>query len=185
MTKLLDSMMALQDAIGKERAKKIVDVDEEVFKAKLLPLAVARYSNTEYDVELTHWQNITGAAPTFGVNVMRNGEYLYTTPPLILSPRIEFNGESLLSRMNESSRNDQLGLAKMETMDSDVMKPEVEVIGLQSALMTWISIFQLYGIKLVVNDDSKDDSTDEPVAVQEPTPTQEMEFEDDEDGEIL
>ena len=148
---------AINDELGglisDERKKKVVDIQEEVFRRKLLPVAVSRYSNIDREIDLTHWQAITGESPTYGVRVMRGSEFLFETPPLILSPEVTFEGGALLRRLKEAERLEKAGLPKGDLMDADKLKPSLRVKGLQQALITWVYIFRYFGIVLDPVDD--------------------------------
>lgn len=176
--------LELESHINDMRDRNIVKVPESVFKHKLLPLAVARYSNIDTELPLTHWQAVTGESPTNGVAVTRNGVVLFETPPLILTPTISFDTDSILTRVKEAERNTANGVPNDDIIDES-MGANIRVNKIGAALTTWIHIFRLYGIKLDIIEDADDTS-----AESDSTPVEDVEVKhddrwDDEDGEYL
>lgn len=161
---------AIEVAKREQYRKNVVAVSEEVFRRRLLPLAVSRYTSIDFeeDIELTHWQQTTGNAPYYGVKVMRGGEVYLETPPLILSPEITFEGESILERVNAVQKAERTGNTAGDVMDSKLMQPIFKTRGLSDAVHAWLLIFRLYGIHVVPKDDETDSSENAPeVAEQE------------------
>lgn len=179
----------LGDLIQQQRKKLIVDVDEHTFRHRLLPLAAARYSNVDKEIDLTHWQAITGRSPTHGVRVIRDGIPLFTTPPLILSPEMSFQGKDLNTAIREAEKRERAGFPKGELMDKDVLQPHLQVKGLASSLTTWVLILRFYGIHLQVVDENGvvvNQPTPVPALPDETKPTDKAElYEEEDDGEVL
>ena len=180
----------LSELLSAKQRDAIITVSEETFRHKLLPLAVARYSNVDYDIELTHWQQVTGQLPTNGVRVMRGSKELFITPPLILTPELTF-GTSLLTRLKEAEKRESSGLPKGELMDKESLKPNLSVRHLSDALSKWVLIFRLYGIVLDIVDGEGNVTASLNAAVspkesEEPEQIRKIEYEeDDDDGDIL
>lgn len=174
----LDQNDELARLIREVHDDRLATVDEEVFKRKLLPLAVARYSNVDYEIDLGHWQLVTNKAPTLPVKVTRNGKHLFTAPPLILSPSLEFKGSSLIEELKAAEKARQSGLVDREVMDSERLQPLLTVNNLNDAITCWMYIFAFYGIKLVPIDDKADDSTDTVKAI---TTSSSVEWDEEED----
>lgn len=185
-TRMQDINDELTALISTEKKSKIVDIDEDVFKHRLLPLAVARYSNVDYEIELTHWQAVTGESPYHGVRVIRNGMPLYTTPPLILTPKVSFDGASLLDNLKDAEKREKSGLPAGDIMDEEKLKPSLSITSLSQALNTWVYIFRLYGIKLIPLSPDGTPTEEPKVAKVLPDTTSPSDsWEDDDDGDIL
>lgn len=151
----------LQDAIGKLSKENIVEVDIEVFRRKLLPLAVSRYSNIDVELDLRHWEATTGKPPYHGVRVMKNGKELFETPPLILTPRITLKGESIASSLQAARIEERNGMPKKDVLDSDVSTPVVEIPRSADAISTWVYIFKYFGVVLtIIGDDEMNEPND-------------------------
>ncbi len=190
-------MQKINDEIGplieEQLRGRIVEVSEETFRRKLLPIAVARYTNVEHDIELTNWQAITGEEPTFGVRVMRGKECIFTTPPLILKPEIKFEGSTLLERLKTAEAREKQGLPKGDIMDGEALKPNLTIKDLGAALNTWVLIFRYYGIRLIPKDaeDGEDvaelkvDTDPKVEVVSTPEPVGRWDDDEDDDGDVL
>lgn len=142
---------AIEEAKKKKYRDNVKTVSESQFKHRLLPLAVMRYTTVDFEgeVDLTHWQTVTGVSPIYGVKVIKNGEVYFETPPLVLSPEITFEGESILERVNMVQKAERTGNTAGDVMDQSLMKPIFKTRGLSDAVHAWLLIFRLYGIHVV------------------------------------
>ena len=172
--------------INKIEQNQIVDVTESVFVSRLLPLALSRYVNIGEELHLGHWKAITGKKPTYGVRVRRPDGTSFVTPPLVLSPEVTFQGDSLLARLNEADAASSAGKPPVEVMDADALRPSFKTRGIGPALNAWLLIFKLYKIKLVpLTDEEKETGI---INVDTPTPdveTNDQVIYDDEEGEVI
>jgi hypothetical protein len=146
----LIEMNEAMDTLINENRSRIVSVEEHVFVSKYLPLLTATQK-----VDLTPWVELAGGGFQGGqfkpVHVVKNGQLLFTVPPLFATPTTYTKYDE---RQSISTVVDQLqSKARAFNLSMDIALPKT----LQGLYTTrreqtpdhskaWAAILQRYGI---------------------------------------
>lgn len=126
-------------------------VDEDWFLRAGLPTAMLRLTGKPCDTG--HWAAMAGNEFN-GVHVTRDGEYLFTAPPI--SNRVAVSIEADFVAIVQRTIRDRANNINSDAMLREVFSREstkITVASFKEQMIAWIMIFSYYGFKMTIVDD--------------------------------